>query len=83
MTIHSRSLVGVFDDRDTRIMSAAYRMACDMLDANGGDAAERSLRFEIAAALLEAADDGFSDAPALAQAAVDLVFVDAIEIDFS
>lgn len=83
MTAHPRSFIGVFDDRDTRIMSAAYALACEMLEAEGDSAADRALRAEIAAALLEAADDGFSDAPALARAAVDLVFVDAIEIDFT
>ena len=83
MTTHPRSFVGVFDDGDTRIMGAAYAIACDMLDATGQSATERALRAEIAAALVEAADDGIIDAPALAQAAVDLVFVDAIEIDFT
>ena len=78
-----RSSIGVFDDGDTRVMGEAYAIACDMLEARGDNATDRALRSEIAAALVEAADAGVIDARALAQATLDIVFVDAIEIDFT
>jgi hypothetical protein len=83
MTAHPHSFVGVYDDAATRIMGAAYQIACAALDADGDDALDCALRCEIAAALLEAADQDLRDAPSLAQAAVELVYVDAIEIDFT
>jgi hypothetical protein len=70
----------VFDDVQTRRLGAAYAMACLSLDADG-DGAE-DLRIEIAAALIEVAEDGvFDSAETLAQAAVDLVYVDCIEVE--
>jgi hypothetical protein len=83
MTTHARFALGVFDDGDTRVMGAAYAIACDLLEANGEGLEHRALRAEIAAALLEVAEDGVRDLPALARAAVDLVYVDAIEFDFN
>ena len=80
---HSRDIARVFDDGATRAMGAAYALACDTLEARSDSAADRALRDEIAAALLEAAEDRLRDAPALAQAAIDLVCVDSIEVDFS
>jgi len=83
MTMHPRLFVGLFDDRDTRVLGEAFALACDMLDANGDMATDRAIRAEIAAALLEAAGDEILDAAALARAAVDLVYVDEIEVDFT
>ena len=83
MATHSPSLIGVYDDAATRTMGAAYRIACMALAADGDGAIACALRDEIAAALLEAADDGLRDALPLAQAAIDLVRVDVIEMDFS
>ena len=83
MTAHSHPLAGVYDDATTRLMGAAYRIACTALAAESDAESDRALRAQIAAALLEAAEDDLRDAPALARAAIDLVFVDAIEIDFS
>ncbi len=83
MTAHPRFL-GVFDDGDTQIMGEAYAIVCDVLQARGDSAADRALRLEIAAAMVEAAADAqIADPRALAQATIDLVRVDAIEFDFS
>jgi hypothetical protein len=69
-----------FDDAETRLLGEAYKMACATLEAEN-DGAE-DLRIEIAAALVEVAEDGVFDSPeALAQATVDLVYVDCIEVE--
>jgi hypothetical protein len=69
-----------FDDADTRLLGEAFNIACLTLEADS-DGAE-DLRIEIAAALVEIAEDGVFDSPqALAQATVDLVYVDCIEVE--
>lgn len=71
----------MFNEQDTRVLSEAYALACEQLDANGIGEKKLALRIEIAAALVEAAEYGIGDREAMAKAAIDLVYVDLIEIE--
>ena len=72
------------DDEATRLMGLAYAIACKYMEAEGDEKSAVQLRAEIAAALIEAADDAeIESAETLAENAIRLVYVDQIEIDFT
>lgn len=83
MLIEPRAFDCLFDERDIGVMSEAFAIACDALDANGSGERAKALRTEIAAALVEAATYGIGDKEAMAKAAIDLVYIDLIETDFA
>ena len=65
----------VFDDEETRLMGEAYDYVCDVLQPNDG------LRMQVVAAVLEAVSYGHTDKKNVAQAALELVYIDTIESD--
>jgi hypothetical protein len=78
MTQGLKEFAHLFDDRETRRMGEALNIACEMAEAH-----ERrpsgSLRQELAAAVLEVATyDRIADTALMAQAAMNLVFIDEL-----
>jgi hypothetical protein len=82
MVAESRAFEGLFSEKDTTILGEAFSMACEALDATGSGERKKALRAEIAAALVEAATYGVGGKQEMADAAIRLVYIDLIEIQF-
>jgi hypothetical protein len=63
------------------VIAEAFAVACRILGADRDTARNMGLRTEIAAALLEVGMDKNLDSASMARVAVDLVFIDEVEIN--
>ncbi len=82
MVAEPRAFDGLFSQQDTTTIGEAFTIACETLDATGSGERKKALRAEIAAALVEAATYGVGDKQDMADAAIRLVYIDLIEIEF-
>lgn len=74
MTIRPQFFGRTFDDRETRIMSDAFIMACHVVRAGGGAEISPALQRDIASTVLQVAAFGVLDSATMAQAAIDRVW---------
>jgi hypothetical protein len=74
MTIQPHYFGRAFDDRETRIMSDAFIMACHVVRAGEGAEISPALQCDIAATVLQVAAFGVIDSATMAQAAIDRIW---------
>jgi hypothetical protein len=74
MTIQPHYFGRAFDDRETRIMSDAFIMACHVVRASEGAEVSPVLQRNIATTVLQAAAFGVLDSATMAQAAIDRIW---------